>query len=56
MCTKLYKVYACIKIKYNVVDNNNIYYTEYGLRKNTHLTVFRNKTCECPKSHFNKHT
>ena len=47
---------ACIQLKYNVVNINNIYCTEYALPKSTHLTIFQNKTCECPKSHFNKHT
>ena len=54
-CSKLCQECACIQLKYNAVNINNIYCTEYGLPKNTHLTIFQNKTHECPKSHSNKH-
>jgi len=55
-CSKLCQECVSIQIKYNVVNINNIYCTEYGIPKNIRLTIFQNKTCECPKSHFNKHT
>jgi len=43
-------------VKYTAVNINNTNFTEYGLPKHTHYNIYRNKTCECPKSHFNKHT